>query len=82
MKITELLPLKLQAYLTQDFLNMEFAFKYGMWVSLRHSKSLKPRIWLQYKLDIPVCLKSKIFFSYRILTTYFRIFGFENPWVA
>ena len=32
-------------------------------------KSLKPRIWLQYKLDIPVCLKQKIFSSYHILMT-------------
>ena len=33
---------ELQAYLIQDFLNMEFAFKYGMWVPLRHSKFQKP----------------------------------------
>ena len=42
------------------------------------SKSLKPRIWLDYKLDIPVCLKQNIFLSYLVLTTYFRIVGSEN----
>ena len=36
------------------------------------SKSLKPRIWLQYKLDKPVCLKQQIFLIYHVLTTYFR----------
>ena len=36
--------------ITQDFLNIEFAFKYYM------SKS-----WLQYKLGILVCLKQKMF---------------------
>ena len=36
---------------------MECALKYGMWGLLRHEKSLKPRIWLLYKLDIPVCLE-------------------------
>ena len=61
---------------------MEFAFKYGMWGLLKHSESLKPRIWLQYKLDIPICLKQKMFLNYQVLTTYFRIFGFENLCVA
>ena len=46
------------------------------------SKSMKPRIWLQYQLDIPVCLKLKIFLSYHVLKTYFRIFGFENQCIA
>ena len=27
-------------------------------------------------LDIPVCLKQMIFFSYHVVTVYFRIFGF------
>ena len=47
-------------------------------------KSLKARIWLLYKLDIPVCLKQKIFLilSYHVLTTYVRIFGFKNLCVA
>ena len=42
------------------------------------SKSLKPRIWLQYKLDIPVNLKQKIFLSCHVSKNYFRIFGFEH----
>ena len=54
---------------------MDFAFNYGMWELIR---PLKPRILLQYKLDIPDCLKQNIFFSYHVLTTYFRILGFEN----
>ena len=65
-------------YRTQDFLDMEFAFKYmecGNYEDM--SKSMKPRLWRQYILDILVCLKQKIFFSYHALTTYFR--GFENP---
>ena len=45
------------------------------------SKSLKPRIWLQYELDIPVCIEQMIFISY-VLTIYFRMFGFENLCVA
>ena len=39
-------------------------------------------MWLQYELDIPIYLKQKIFLSYRVLTTYFRIFGFENLCIA
>ena len=30
------------------------------------SMSLKPRIWLQYKLDLPVYSKQKIFLSYHV----------------
>ena len=56
--------------------NMECGDYYDM------SKSLKHRIWQQYKLDIPVCLKQKIFLSYHVLTIYLRIFGFENQCVA
>ena len=49
-------------------LNMECGKYYDM------SKFLKPRILLQYILDIHVCLKQKkIFFSYHVLITYFRI---------
>ena len=36
------------------------------------SKSLKPRIWL-HKLDIPVSFKQKVFLTYHVLTTHFRI---------
>ena len=32
----------------------------------------------QYKLDIPICLKQKLFFSYHVLTADFRIFCVEN----
>ena len=60
---------------------MEFAFKYGMWKLLDMSKSLKLMIWLQYKLEIHVFLKHKVFFSYHVLI-YFRIFGFGNLCVA
>ena len=35
-------------------LNMDFAFKYGMFIIKNMNKSLKSRIWLQYILDIPV----------------------------
>ena len=58
----------------QCVLNLEFAFKYEMWQFLRMSRSLIPRIWLQYKLNITVCLLQKIFFNYHVLTTYFTIF--------
>ena len=71
--------LTLKVLRTHDFLNMEFAFKFGECGNyLDMSKSLKPRIWLQYQLDISVCLKQKIFFSYHTLTIHFGMFGFEN----
>ena len=46
------------------------------------SKSLKTRIWLQYILDILICLNHKIFLSYHVFTIYFRIFGFESLCIA
>ena len=34
------------------------------------SESLKPRMLLQFKVNKPVCLKQKIFFSYHVLIIY------------
>ena len=57
---------------------MEFALKYGTWELPRRELCLKLKITLQYILDIPVCFKQKMFFSYRVLTTYFRITGLKT----
>ena len=70
--------------LTQDFLNMEFALKYGKWEKYWDMNiSLKPRIWLQYKLTVYTCLfKAKDTLWLPCTYNLLQIFGFENLCIA
>ena len=43
------------------------------------SKSLKPRIWLQYKLVIPACLKAKDILLLLCTNNWFQSFCFWKP---